>query len=783
MRIVHRADRCSRLIGVNVRCRVVFVVNLDLALQVCRNYQFDLVFSAVILEGFCVVPVLNIVNRNCGLMDGHTNVERKLGIVLAVSRDKLCRECSSVRLRCAVVNGRVADVFVRIYPFEVAVDRRFAYITGNDYRAAGEAEVAELHAIVRIGRSAGSQKHCEGILASSRRSHDCLISGYAINRNSFYDIGCQAFAAVDRISQLLRGVNDIVLISFQSDLDGVGRVCLELISGPKTIAIGIIAAIAHPQAGGRRVDIQIKGFLALDEVGDRYHGIGDRSRNDGHNDLVGGCRLMVVIRRTDGPEGIGTDVQLCRCTVVYCTGTLVRCFIVDHDIRRITPADGDTVAIGERDGVAVRNRNCVFLVVDLQRQFAGGFCDLKGLFGRTGILGSSSGDNHLGLCRNVGVIVIGQRIIRVLYKLLPVQADRRFGLDLFAGVFEGADIFNGSTADIGGTHSQNAGRFRSEAADRDRDALAIVFSDCQFGVLCRVSRVHAGAKLNRIAACVLRGNDKACQVQLIAAVVAHVGFVCDRNAGHGIRLYCDRDIAGIAVIAGRDDIFAFHKASGRKRDGDAANRSRIAVFVDVFTDKVFCDLRRSGGGEEVRRTILDAGSKCGAFNNSEVLFVDIENHVGFRAEVEKCLQFIFCNSLFCFENRLKEVASRNELSSVGSDSRCGCKRNRKQAVSIVVWNKGSLIFVKNTIYSGLSRIRDIDRFGVISHRDGCARNRAIFVRRIIEKSQSDTIGLSCFKRLYRSSSGFVVFIVLKVFPAQMNFFILCAGNNRARKYV
>lgn len=68
-----------------------------------------------------------------------------------------------------------------------------------------------------------------------------------------------------RISQLLRGVNDIVLISFQSDLDGVGRVCLELISGPKTIAIGIIAAIAHPQAGGRRVDIQIKGFLALDE--------------------------------------------------------------------------------------------------------------------------------------------------------------------------------------------------------------------------------------------------------------------------------------------------------------------------------------------------------------------------------------------------------------------------------------------------------------------------------------------------------------------------------------
>ena len=91
MRIVHRADRCSRLIGVNVRCRVVFVVNLDLALQVFRNHQFNRVHSAVIFESFCVVPVLNIVNRNCGLMDGHTNVERKLGIVLAVSRDKLCR--------------------------------------------------------------------------------------------------------------------------------------------------------------------------------------------------------------------------------------------------------------------------------------------------------------------------------------------------------------------------------------------------------------------------------------------------------------------------------------------------------------------------------------------------------------------------------------------------------------------------------------------------------------------------------------------------------------------
>ena len=670
---------------------------------------------------------------------------------------------------------------VLIRPCERALNR----LAVKGCRAAVQFEVEQL---IAVGGAKIFQIECRLVLIRSRRSYNCLIFGHAVKLRSLLDLGFLLFP-VDRNGQIARIklVKRIVCCRVQRDGNAIGSAyfevsCVIRISGGFRAFVAIVACRSF-QISRHIRECKVTLSAALRKAFDGQRRVGDRSRNDGHNDLVGGCRLMVVIRRTDGPEGIGTDVQLCRCTVVYCTGTLVRCFIVDHDIRRITPADGDTVAIGERDGVAVRNRNCVFLVVDLQRQFAGGFCDLKGLFGRTGILGSSSGDNHLGLCRNVGVIVIGQRIIRVLYKLLPVQADRRFGLDLFAGVFEGADIFNGSTADIGGTHSQNAGRFRSEAADRDRDALAIVFSDCQFGVLCRVSRVHAGAKLNRIAVCVLRGNDKACQVQLIAAVVAHVGFVCDRNAGHGIRLYCDRDIAGIAVIAGRDDIFAFHKASGRKRDGDAANRSRIAVFVDVFTDKVFCDLRRSGGGEEVRRTILDAGSKCGAFNNSEVLFVDIENHVGFRAEVEKCLQFIFCNSLFCFENRLKEVASRNELSSVGSDSRCGCKRNRKQAVSIVVWNKGSLIFVKNTIYSGLSRIRDIDRFGVISHRDGCARNRAIFVRRIIEKSQSDTIGLSCFKRLYRSSSGFVVFIVLKVFPAQMNFFILCAGNNRARKYV
>ena len=173
----------------------------------------------------------------------------------------------------------------------------------------------------------------------------------------------------------------------------------------------------------------------------------------------------------------------------------------------------------------------------------------------------------------------------------------------------------------------------------------------------------------------MRGNDKAGQVQLIAAVVAHVGFVCDRNAGHGIRLYCDRDIAGIAVIAGSDDIFAFHKASGRKHDGEVANRSRIAVFVDVFTDKVFCDLRRSGGGEEVRRTILDAGHKCRAFDNRERSFVHVK-HSAFIADFEKRLQFFRCRSFFCRKTRLEEIAVCNNIAIIPEAISCcvGCNK-------------------------------------------------------------------------------------------------------------
>ena len=98
-------------------------------------------------------------------------------------------------------------------------------------------------------------------------------------------------------------------------------------------------------------------------------------------------------------------------------------------------------------------------------------------------------------------------------------------------------------------------------------------------------------------------------------------------------LYLNRDIAGIAVIAGLDDILAFHKASGRKRDGEVANRSRIAVFVDVFTDKVFCDLRRSGGGEEIRRVVREAGSEVRDLNDAHVLGLSIHMPIGHNCSI------------------------------------------------------------------------------------------------------------------------------------------------------
>ena len=521
---------------------------------------------------------------------------------------------------------------------------------------------------MRIGGCAGSQKHCKGILASSLDCHRGFVSACKHTRRDRGLLGC---ATVDRNGQHLRVVDNIVRLCFQTDHDGVGRICLEVPLGIKRIAIGIrafIAGIAHRQAGGRRLDLQVKNSLALDEVGDCCRGVGDWSRNDGHNDLVGGCRLMVIIRGTGEPEGIGADVQASRRNLVYCIVDSVR-LIVDHDIRGLRYADNHTIAVGERHGTAICDRNCTFLVVDLQRQVSGGFCDLEGR--RNSALIFALAGRGQRRSADVDVVFIGQIIIHAVFKGLFAKRDSRGGLDLITViVFEGADCGNGSAADVGGAHSQNAGRFRSEAADLDRDGLAIVFSDCQFGVLCRVSRVHAGAKLNPIAACVLRGNNKAGQVQLIAAVVDHVGFACNRNAGHGIRLYCDRDIAGIAVIAGRDNIFALHKASSRKRDGDAAGYfGHIAVFVDVFTDKVFCDLPRRGGGEEIRCVVREAGNKCRALDDgkesriSDNAIADVRFFTRRKLCIylEQTMQFLVADCLLCLKADSRQAALCKQL--------------------------------------------------------------------------------------------------------------------------
>ena len=395
MRIVHRADRCSRLIGVNVRCRVVFVVNLDLALQVFRNHQFNRVHSAVIFESFCVVPVLNIVNRNCGLMDGHTNVERKLGIVLAVSRDKLCRECSAVRLRCAVVNGRVADVFVRIYPFEVAVDRRFAYITGNDYRAAGEAEVAELHAIVRIGRSAGSQKHCEGILASSLDCHRGFVSACKHTRRDRSLLDC---AVVDRDAQCLRVVDDIVRRCFQTDHDGVERVCLELLAATKRIATGIrtlIAGIVHIQAGGRRLDLQVINSLALDEVGDGYHGRGDLPLGNREGCVLNSHALIdsAVVSIRLSSDSIGTSI---------CCSNIQFIAVVDNEASSVVAfcilhLEGD-----EAGDVLVGGRRCAH-----GEHFVAAVCDFR-------LIDGGAANSRCLTAYRHGILFYSNRVLNVI---------------------------------------------------------------------------------------------------------------------------------------------------------------------------------------------------------------------------------------------------------------------------------------------------------------------------------------------------------------------------------
>ena len=264
MRIVHRADRCSRLIGVNVRCRVVFVVNLDLALQVFRNHQFNLVHSAVIFESFCVVPAVNTGNRNCGLMDMYINVEQKISIVCAVIRDKLCRECSAVRLRRAGVNSRVTDILRRIHPFKVTGNRCFGFIASSNYRTAGEAEVAEFHAIVRRGRSAGSQKQRKGILIRSRSRYNSYVSN---------DINRLLGAAVDRSCQRLC-IKHMVLVCLQNNRDTVSCASLESLF-LKLIAIFIKAGGTHRQTRCRRLYCQARDRLSLGKVADGYHGRGD----------------------------------------------------------------------------------------------------------------------------------------------------------------------------------------------------------------------------------------------------------------------------------------------------------------------------------------------------------------------------------------------------------------------------------------------------------------------------------------------------------------------------
>ena len=309
MRIVRRADRCSRLIGVNVRCRVVFVVNLDLALQVFRNHQFNRVHSVVIFESFCVVPAVNTGNRNCGLMDVHTNVERKLGIVLAVSRDKLCREWSAVRLRCAVVNGRVADILRRIHPFKVTVNRCFGFIASSNYRTAGEAEVAELHAIVRIGRSAGRQKQRKGILIRSRSCYNSLV---CTGKSALLDCDRLRLTAIDRDGQRL-GVKHMVLVRFQPDHDAVKRARLKLLLGIKRIAIGIralIAGIAHRKAGSRRLDVQVKDSLTLGKTRDRCNGRGDLLLGDREGCVLNSHALIdsAVVSIRLSSDSIGTSI-------------------------------------------------------------------------------------------------------------------------------------------------------------------------------------------------------------------------------------------------------------------------------------------------------------------------------------------------------------------------------------------------------------------------------------------------------------------------------------------
>ena len=401
---------------------------------------------------------------------------------------------------------------VLIRPCERALNR----LAVKGCRAAVQFEVEQL---IAVGGAKIFQIECRLVLIRSRRSYNCLIFGHAVKLRSLLDLGFLLFP-VDRNGQIARIklVKRIVCCRVQRDGNAIGSAyfevsCVIRISGGFRAFVAIVACRSF-QISRHIRECKVTLSAALRKAFDGQRRVGDRSRNDGHNDLVGGCRLMVVIRRTDGPEGIGTDVQLCRCTVVYCTGTLVRCFIVDHDIRRITPADGDTVAVGEHDGVAVRNRNCVFLVVDLQRQLALGFCDLEGRRNRALIFALAGRGQRRGA--DIDVVRIGQIIIDAVFKELFAKRDSRGGLDLIAViVFEGTDSCNGSTADVSGVHNQVIG-CRSLTIICNGNRVAIVVRNSQNRTIFRFSCVAAGNHV-RIAASECRGNFKSIQIQRLTA--------------------------------------------------------------------------------------------------------------------------------------------------------------------------------------------------------------------------------------------------------------------------
>ena len=274
-------------------------------------------------------------------------------------------------------------------------------------------------------------------------------------------------------------------------------------------AEGIIVDFVQHDVAVPYCNVRFNRCAAIGLVSNRNVEAGNVSLFDDHNDFVGCCLIMIRIPGTDSPEGISADVQLCRGSIVYCIGSLTH-LIVDRDIR----ADGDTVAVAERDGVAVRNRNCVFLVVDLQRQLACGFCDLEGRRNRALIFALAGRGQRRGA--DIDVVRIGQIIIDAVFKELFAKRDSRGGLDLIAViVFEGTDSCNGSTADVSLVHNQVIG-CRSLTIICNGNRVAIVVRNSQNRTIFRVSCVAAGNHV-RIAASECRGNFKSIQIQRLTA--------------------------------------------------------------------------------------------------------------------------------------------------------------------------------------------------------------------------------------------------------------------------